>query len=103
MIVCPKCGYENLDDALYCNLCKEIFRKEKKEPPTKDEITSIHDLPPDVRNILQQQKAEIMSKGKDDFLLTTAGIKKGCMLLAIIGLGILALIILRFFFTIPVK
>ncbi|MFC2091690.1 M50 family metallopeptidase [Elusimicrobiota bacterium] len=28
---CPKCGYENTDDALYCNLCQEIFKKEKKK------------------------------------------------------------------------
>ena len=32
MIKCPKCGYENKDDALYCGMCYEPFRK-KAEPP----------------------------------------------------------------------
>jgi uncharacterized membrane protein YvbJ len=27
MVICPKCGYENSDDALICNLCKEVLRK----------------------------------------------------------------------------
>ncbi|MEW6097366.1 MAG: peptidase MA family metallohydrolase [bacterium] len=25
---CPKCGYNNPDDALFCNLCHAVFRKE---------------------------------------------------------------------------
>lgn len=31
---CPKCGYNNSGEALYCNLCHEIFKKESdyKEP-----------------------------------------------------------------------
>lgn len=104
MIVCPKCGYENLTDALYCNLCKEVFRKEKEEHSIqKDKITSINDLPANIRNLLEKQKVEIMGKGKEDFLLTSAGIKKGCILFVIIGMGIVALIILRFLFLIPVK
>jgi hypothetical protein len=35
---CPKCGYENKEEALYCNLCTEIFRKEKKQKPVKEKI-----------------------------------------------------------------
>lgn len=100
MIVCPKCGYENLDDALYCNLCKEIFRKEKKEASIKDKITSIHDLPEDIRNLLEKQKAEIMDKGKEGLGID---VQKGCLLFAIIGIGLFALILLRFLFTTSVK
>jgi hypothetical protein len=32
VIKCTKCGYENKDDALYCGMCYEPFRK-KAEPP----------------------------------------------------------------------
>jgi len=32
VIKCPKCGYENKDDALYCGMCYEPFRKKSKEP-----------------------------------------------------------------------
>jgi ribosomal protein L40E len=54
MIVCKKCGYENPDDALYCNLCKEIFRKEKREKPM-----TVEDLPPHIRELLEKQRAEV--------------------------------------------
>ncbi len=27
---CPKCGYENKDDAIYCGMCSEPFKKEEK-------------------------------------------------------------------------
>lgn len=30
-IKCPKCGYENKDDALICGLCSELLKKQKKE------------------------------------------------------------------------
>ncbi|MCD6450764.1 MAG: zinc metalloprotease HtpX [Acidobacteria bacterium] len=29
-LVCPRCGYENKENALYCNLCGHIFRYEGK-------------------------------------------------------------------------
>lgn len=96
MIVCPKCSYENLDDALYCNLCKEIFRKEKKETPVKDKITSIHDLPEEIRNLLLQQKAEIMGNGKEKLGIN---VQKVYLLFAIIGIGIFALILLLRFLS----
>lgn len=35
---CPKCGYENKEEALYCNLCTEIFKKEKIQKPVKEKI-----------------------------------------------------------------
>jgi len=98
MIVCPKCGYENLDNVLYCNLCKEIFQKEKKQSLSQDKITSFSDLPENVRNLLLQQKKEIMNKEKTQLNIH---LKKGCLLFAIIGIGIFALILLRFFFTLP--
>lgn len=104
MIICPQCGYENLDDALYCNLCKKIFRKEKKTTPSDEkEISSIHDLPPEIRELLQKQKVEIMHKFQEDSLSTIRMVKKGCILCALIGLGVIALILLHFFFTIPVR
>ncbi|MFH1562709.1 MAG: peptidase MA family metallohydrolase [Nitrospirota bacterium] len=30
---CPKCGYNNSDDALFCNLCHAVFRKESASRP----------------------------------------------------------------------
>jgi len=29
-MICPQCGYENKPTALYCSLCKHIFKREKK-------------------------------------------------------------------------
>src|ERR1051326_6076416 len=31
---CPRCGYENRDDARFCNLCQTIFKKQTAPPPT---------------------------------------------------------------------
>jgi len=30
---CPKCGYDNPEDALFCNLCHAVFRKESSKRP----------------------------------------------------------------------
>lgn len=30
---CPKCGYDNSDEALFCNLCHAVFRKESPKRP----------------------------------------------------------------------
>lgn len=30
---CPKCGYNNPDNALFCNLCHAVFRKESPKSP----------------------------------------------------------------------
>jgi tetratricopeptide (TPR) repeat protein len=30
---CPQCGYDNRDDALLCNMCQAVFRKERKAAP----------------------------------------------------------------------
>ncbi|MEW6606341.1 MAG: zinc-ribbon domain-containing protein [bacterium] len=103
MLVCPKCGYKNSDDALYCNLCNKIFRKEKKENLQEEKINSINDLPENIKNLLLQQKMEIMDKGKEEFLWTTANVKKGCFLVAIIVIGFFALILLRFIFPLFMK
>lgn len=32
-MICPGCGYENKHDALVCNLCQKVLRREKAEPP----------------------------------------------------------------------
>ena len=32
---CPSCAYENAEDALYCNLCQYVFRKEKPAAPPR--------------------------------------------------------------------
>lgn len=34
---CPKCNYENKDDALYCGMCYEPFKKERKEEQSEIE------------------------------------------------------------------
>lgn len=36
MIKCPKCGYENRDDALYCGMCYEPLKKKSREPELSD-------------------------------------------------------------------
>jgi len=36
VIKCPKCGYENKDDALYCGMCYEPFRKKSREPESSE-------------------------------------------------------------------
>ncbi|MBU1261854.1 hypothetical protein KKG61_08710 [bacterium] len=52
MIVCKKCGYENIDSALYCNLCKELFHKKEKR-------MTLSDLPPEIQSALDNQKKKI--------------------------------------------
>jgi len=32
---CPKCGYENKDDAVWCGLCGEILRRELPKEPAE--------------------------------------------------------------------
>lgn len=32
-VKCPNCGYENADEALSCNLCQRVLRKEKPAAP----------------------------------------------------------------------
>ncbi len=36
--ICPKCGYENKPDALYCNLCQYIFNPKKTNPRLQHKI-----------------------------------------------------------------
>ena len=36
-MICDNCGYENKDDALSCNLCGKVFRKEVREDEKGDE------------------------------------------------------------------
>jgi heat shock protein HtpX len=36
--ICPKCGYENKPDALYCNLCQYIFNPKKTKPQIQNKI-----------------------------------------------------------------
>jgi len=43
MVKCPKCGYENQDEAPYCNLCYITLRKEKKEVVTSSSTEKIRD------------------------------------------------------------
>lgn len=52
MITCKKCGYENLDNALYCNLCKELFYKKEKK-------MTMADLPLELQSKLFAQKKKI--------------------------------------------
>jgi uncharacterized Zn finger protein (UPF0148 family) len=55
MKTCPKCGYDkNEEDALFCNLCHEIFVKKKKEEIEKKKEPPLHfeDLPPEVKEKL---------------------------------------------------
>jgi len=36
VIKCPKCGYDNKDEALYCGMCYEPFRKRSREPESSE-------------------------------------------------------------------
>lgn len=48
---CPACAYENADEALCCNLCQAVLRKEKKvEPP---EESAALDSPDAVKRLLK--------------------------------------------------
>ncbi|MBI5555314.1 MAG: hypothetical protein HY920_05635 [Elusimicrobia bacterium] len=38
---CTKCGYQNKEEALFCDLCKEVF---VKSPKVTNEVTSKHNL-----------------------------------------------------------
>lgn len=67
---CPKCGYENKDNALCCSLCGKVFRKEKTEKEKKEEEKSFkspkepetntdfldHDGPIDYRDVIYSFK-----------------------------------------------
>ncbi|MDI6751872.1 MAG: hypothetical protein QME07_03315 [bacterium] len=88
MIICKKCGYENLDGALYCNLCKELFSKKVKK-------MTVADLPSELKSQLfdQQKKIEEGSMAKSLF----SGIpKKKLLTLAIIIGAIIVLSLLAF-------
>jgi uncharacterized membrane protein YvbJ len=65
MLVCPKCGYDrNPDDALYCNLCHENFKKKKitSDKDSSKEITSFDDLPAELKATLLKEKDELLYK-----------------------------------------
>jgi len=46
VIKCPKCGYENKDDALYCGMCYEAFRKKSVEPESSHYGEQVDPTPP---------------------------------------------------------
>ena len=37
-MICDNCGYENKDDALSCNLCGKVFRKEVRKMKKETKI-----------------------------------------------------------------
>lgn len=41
---CPKCGYENKDDAAYCGLCGEVFNKEVSKPLSDEKWGMLKDV-----------------------------------------------------------
>jgi len=89
MIVCKKCGYENPDNALYCNLCKELFHKKEKK-------MTIADLPPEIKSQLFDQKKKVEKGCAISSLFSDVPQKKLLTIAIIIG----AIIVLfLFFFT----
>ena len=44
-LTCDACGYDNKDDALMCNLCGKIFRKEKKREPEAPAAEAVQPAP----------------------------------------------------------
>src|SRR5881628_2272880 len=51
---CPRCGYENRDDALYCNLCQTIFKK--RSPPAQPAPPRPPPPPPAAKQALDYRK-----------------------------------------------
>lgn len=62
---CPKCGYENKDDALYCGMCMEVFKKKSTVVRVKENIT---------------EKKNIWSTGRITFVLYVVNCFMGAML-----------------------
>ena len=58
---CPFCGYENKDDALSCNLCQNVLKREKKGPPPRDEESAAPVLKNDYPAIAEKVVAEAAS------------------------------------------
>ena len=88
MIVCKKCGYENLDNALYCNLCKELFHKKEKK-------MTIADLPLEIKSHLLDQKKKMEEESMGSSLFSEIPKKKLLVLAIIIG-AIIVLSLLAF-------
>jgi uncharacterized membrane protein YvbJ len=88
MIVCKKCGYENPDDVLCCNLCKELFYKKEKK-------MTIADLPKDVTSQLLDQKKKVEEGSMISSIANSIPRKKLLILAIIIG-AIIILFLLAF-------
>lgn len=70
---CPSCGYDNADDALSCNLCSIVLRKEKPAAPPPPAAPAAG---PAARPLLPGEPADLNSgKGLNDLLLLA--LKKG--------------------------
>lgn len=116
MFVCPQCGYDkNYENALCCNLCGKVFKqkidKDTIVPPTstgnnksqgisqqsgEKVIATITDLPPELMDKLLKDKAEVISN-IDDSLFSKKDMRKGCLLIAVIVLGIAISLFLLYF------
>lgn len=116
MFVCPQCGYDkNYENALCCNLCGKVFKQKTDKhsivPPasTNDNksqgisqqggeqiITTITDLPPELMDKLLKDKTEIINN-MDDSLISKKDMKRGCLLIAVIILGITISLFLLYF------
>ena len=91
-IICKKCGYENLDNALYCNLCKELFHKKEKR-------MTITDLPLEIKSQLFDQKKKV-EEGSMISSLSSCVPRKKLLILAII-IGATAILFLLAFLLSP--
>jgi tetratricopeptide (TPR) repeat protein len=50
---CPSCGYDNAEDALACNLCQVVLKKEEKKAPAPTEEPKLLDSPDAIKALLQ--------------------------------------------------
>ncbi|MBI4778572.1 hypothetical protein HY792_06615 [Candidatus Desantisbacteria bacterium] len=103
-MICPNCGYEkNAVDAICCNLCHVVFRKKEmplqetqekdKGKTTTKEITTIDDLPDELKTMLLKEKDEVIRSSQNNFIdskkMLLIGILLGFILLMIGGIFVL--------------
>ncbi len=58
---CPKCGYENQDEALYCGMCYDVFKKISSS--VKQDTEQLKDPDPNLPTSLPQVAPTVDEKG----------------------------------------
>ncbi len=92
-MICPHCGYErNAENALYCNLCQVSFCKKKiplqetqeTQKTSTKKITTIDDLPDELKTKLLKEKDAIIHSKEDNFMDSKKMMLLGILLVLIL-------------------